>query len=88
MFDGNGLWVVFPIICLIFMVIMMTRMFGSRRQGSGGSRGMGPMGMGGHSDEESEQGESPLDILRRRYAAGELTDDEFDAMRRKLEHRV
>ncbi len=91
MFDGNGWMVIFPIIFMIFMVIMMSRMFGFRRRGSGDRGGMGPMrmgpmGMGDHSDEESEQGESPLDILRRRYAAGELTDEEFETKRRKLGH--
>jgi putative membrane protein len=29
-------------------------------------------------------GEPPLDILRRRYAAGELTREDFDRMRREL----
>ena len=87
MFEGNW-WVIFPI---IFVVLMMSRMFGFRRGGSGSRRGMGPMrmgpmGMGGHSDEDSEPGESALDLLRRRYAAGELTDEEFDAMRHKLGH--
>jgi uncharacterized membrane protein len=28
-----------------------------------------------------------IDVLRRRYAAGELADEEFDAMRRRLEGR-
>lgn len=27
-----------------------------------------------------------MDLLRRRYAAGELTDEEFDTMKHKLEH--
>jgi uncharacterized membrane protein len=86
MIDGIGWWVIFPIICVIFMVVMMTRMSGSRRRGPGRGMGMGPMGMGGHSDEDDERGEDALDILRRRYAAGELSDEEFDAMRRKLGH--
>lgn len=86
MFDGNGWMVIFPIIFMIFMVIMMSRMFLSRGRGSGSKTGMGPMGMCGHSDENNEQGESALDILSRRYATGELTDEEFDTMRRKLEH--
>ena len=47
---------------------------------------MGSMGVGGHSDEDSERGESALEILRRGYAAGEITDEEFDAMRHKLGH--
>ena len=49
---------------------------------------MGPMGMMGDDREQhGEQDESALEVLRRRYAAGELTDDEFDAKRRRLEGR-
>ena len=45
---------------------------------------MGPMGMMG--GEQNRKGDdSPLEMLRRRYAAGELTDEEFDAKRRRLE---
>ncbi len=92
MFDGSGWWVIFPIIGLIFMVLMMSRMFGFGRRGSGKGRGMGPMGMmGGHGDEhhgqDSERDESALEVLGRRYAAGELTDEEFDAKGRRLEDR-
>jgi len=29
--------------------------------------------------------QSPLDVLRRRLAAGEITADEFDVLRKKLE---
>ena len=92
MFDGNGVWVIFPIIGVIFMVLMMSRMFGFRRRGSGSGRGMGPMGMGpmgmgGHSEGDGERDEGALDVLRRRYAAGELTDEQFDTMRRRLEGR-
>ncbi len=91
MFDGSGWWVIFPIIGLIFMVLMMSRMFGFRRRGSGSGRGMGPMGMGAmgmmgeHRGQDSERDESALEVLGRRYAAGELTDEEFEAKRRRLE---
>ena len=86
MFDGSGWWVIFPIIGLIFMLLMMSRMFGFRHRGSGKGRGMGPMGMMGDDREpDSERDESALEVLRRRYAAGELTDEEFDAKRRRLE---
>jgi hypothetical protein len=40
MFDGGGWWVIFPIIGLVFMLLMMSRMFGFRRRSS--DRGMGP----------------------------------------------
>ena len=39
-FDGGGWWVIFPIIGLVFMLLMMSRMFGFRRRSS--DRGMGP----------------------------------------------
>ena len=49
---------------------------------------MGPMGdMGGRSDADQTADDSALDVLRRRYAAGELSDAQFDAMRHKLEER-
>jgi len=92
-FDGTGWWVIFPIIGLACMLLMMSRMFFSRRGGSGGGSGvgpmrMGPMGMMSHDREQDhERDESALDVLRRRYAAGELTDEEFDAKRRRLEGR-
>ena len=83
-----GWWVSFPIGMMIFMVLMMSRMFFPRRGGSGGGSGMGMMGMmGGHGDEDQTVADSALEVLGRRYAAGELTGEEFDAMRRRLEGR-
>ena len=93
MFDGSGWWVIFPIIGLIFMVLMMSRMFGFRRRGAGSGRRMGPMGMGpmgmmgDDHEQDSERDVSALEVLRKRYAAGELTEEEFDTKRRRLEGR-
>jgi putative membrane protein len=36
------------------------------------------------SSRHGDRGESPLDILRQRYARGEITREEFDQMRRDL----
>ena len=78
MFDGSGWWMVLP---MIFMVLVILLIFGFWRRGS-------PMWMdrvGGYPDADGDRAESAVGLLRRRYAAGELTDDQFDAMRRKLE---
>ncbi|MEE9472867.1 MAG: SHOCT domain-containing protein, partial [Acidimicrobiia bacterium] len=79
-----GWWVIFPIVMMIFMVLMMSRMFFSRHDSSGGGSGMMGM-MGGHGGENQTTDDSALEVLGRRYAAGELTGEEFDAMRRRLE---
>jgi len=40
---------------------------------------------GGWNRRNSErERESPLDVARRRYASGEITQDEFDTIRRNL----
>ncbi|MCH7901601.1 MAG: SHOCT domain-containing protein [Acidobacteria bacterium] len=93
MFYGIGWWVIFPIIGLVFLVLMMSMMFGFRRRGPGSGRRMGPMcmghmAMGDHSEEDDERADNALGLLRRRYAAGELTDEQFDAMRGKLEDQA
>jgi hypothetical protein len=49
---------------------------------------MGPMGMMGDGRQQDRtRDEDALGVLRRRYAAGELTDEEFAARRRTLEGR-
>ncbi len=93
--DVGAMWMVFPIIFLVFMLFMMTRMMGlwggGRRGGPRMGRvGTGPMGMMGDDDYDNgnrdrEPGGNALDILRRRYASGEITDEQFDAMRSRLE---
>ncbi len=39
----------------------------------------------GNREQDRERDESALEVLRKRYAAGELTDEEFDAKRCKPE---
>lgn len=37
-----------------------------------------------NSNQSLPSGETPLDILKRRYARGEITKDKFDEMKRNL----
>ncbi len=38
-----------------------------------------------HPDSGPRSAETPLDILKRRYASGEITKEQFDEMRRNLD---
>lgn len=46
-------------------------------------------GKGGHgilnAERQDQRGESPLDILKRRYAKGEISQEDFDRMKREIE---
>ncbi len=66
-----------------------TRGLGPRRATRMGPMRMVSMGMmmGGDREQDRTRDEDALGVLRRRYAAGELTAEEFDAKRRKLEGR-
>ena len=39
----------------------------------------------GSKDYGQLHGETPLDILKRRYAAGEITKEQFESMKKDLE---
>jgi len=73
---GWGGWWIFPIICIIMMFFFM--MF--RR---GGFRPPGDQNSDTHHN-ESKDSETPIDILKKRYAKGEITKEQFDQMKRDL----
>ena len=89
-FLGSGGWIIFPIIGIVvmmaFMFMMMSRRGGMMgRRGAFGSRrddyGRSPRG---HNNEMGET-ETPLSILKSRYARGEISKDEYAEMKSELQ---
>jgi uncharacterized membrane protein len=82
-FMGGGVWIIFPIIGIIFMGLFMFMMF---------TRGAGFMSRRGDYDRsprdqspEARQSETPLAILKSRYAKGEISKEEYQDMKSELE---
>ncbi len=76
---------IFPFIglaCMIVMVIVIALVM-RHMWGGAGMGCMPPMMRMGHGMEAGM--ETPLDILKKRYAKGELTREEFEQMKRDLQ---
>jgi len=72
----GGMWI-FPIIMIVVMIAVIYLIFGRGNfrppwYGSDQYRGM------------SKESESALDILKKRYAKGEITKDEFEQVKRDI----
>ena len=81
MFYPGGDWLIFPIIGLVFMALMLVVVLGVGRRGAAAEP---PCRWGPSSHDRRDDA---LEILRRRFAAGELTAEEFDSMRRPPDGR-
>ena len=74
---GMGGWWIIPVICMLvmFFFFMMFR--------RGGFRPPWDQNSDRHHS-ESKDSETAIDILKKRYAKGEITKEEFDQMKRDL----
>jgi len=73
-----GPWFMFPIIGLVVMLVVLAFVLGPR----GPLAHLGAPGRWG--EPPGPPGESALDILKRRYARGEITREQFEQMRRDV----
>jgi putative membrane protein len=76
-FSLGGWWIIFPIIGIVVMIACMFIMMGRRGF-------MGPRRDSRREPREGSVSESPLEILKKRYAKGEISKEEYEEMKRDL----
>ncbi len=77
-FWGSGMWI-FPLFMMLIMLFVVSRIFG---RGGGFRPPWSQDSDRPHS--ESTGSETPMEILKKRYAKGEVTKDEFDQLKKDL----
>lgn len=77
MFWGGGMWI-FPLIGLVVFLLIIFLVFTRGFSGSGPFCGWGGPGGG------SSGSQTPLDILKTRYAKGEINREEFERMKKDI----
>ena len=77
-FWGGGMWI-FPIIMLVVVLVIVYLIFGRGRM-------MPPWYDDDRHYRGNDSSNKALDILKQRYAKGEITKEEFEEMKRNLNH--
>ena len=74
MWRGHGMgWWIFPVVMIVVMFVICF-LFWTRRGGWASWCGFG----------ERKDTETPLDILKKRYAKGEISKEEFETIKKDL----
>ena len=85
-FFGGWMWL-FPLIMLCILVvvaIILIRRYGGLQQAFNAIFSKIPMQPDSRVDSNEQKSETALDILRKRYAKGEITHEQFEEMKKNL----
>ena len=85
-FFGGGMWI-FPLIMLFIMVvvaIVLVRRYGGLQNALNAILSKMPMQSGLGEASNEKQSETALDILKKRYAKGKNTLEQFEEMKKNL----
>ena len=84
MWHGEGMWI-FPMFMFVVMIIIFFVFLGRGRCRPFGQGGCGSAWWCPERDrKEDEKTDSALEILKNRYAKGEITKDEFEQMKKDI----
>ena len=85
-FFGGGMWI-FPLImfCILIVVaIILVRRYGGLQQAINAIFSRMPMQSDTGEASIEQQSETALDILKKRYAKGEITQEQFEEMKKNI----
>ena len=77
-FFHGGFWIIPLIVIILFIVLLKLKVFGRRSH-------MAPWQNSSESGAENTESGTALDILKKRYAKGEITKNEFEQMKSDLQ---
>ncbi|NIM16167.1 MAG: hypothetical protein GTO45_29535 [Candidatus Aminicenantes bacterium] len=80
-FPGNSPWIIFCIIFMVFMFILFIFHCIRNRWGSRGSR---MCDWNWWRDWKQDDTQNPIDILKTRLAKGEISEEEYDKLMKKI----
>lgn len=77
--ESFSFWWVFPLAMFILCILMMRRKKGPMMCGFGSSEA---------KDQNLKDSDSALEILDKRYALGEINNEEYREMKKALSHQI
>ncbi len=80
---SSGWWIAMPV-CMLMMMVMMFAMMGHGSAKGGGARWWSGRWPGPREEAPSEREDTPIDVLDRRFAEGEISVEDYRERRETL----